>query len=632
MTAKLAFSFVICCSIILRLCDCGVLSVYEERKYGKPPEDNGLYNDEDKVDVLNAEDFKQRVFNQNHATVVEFYNSWCGFCQNFAPVWKGLADDLANWQSVVRIAAINCAEERNTQICREFEIMAYPSLRLFHVKYPEGTGQIMQKTTNVDSLRTTVVLELRSLQNNNHGASTWPDLSFYNKSDVAPLWDKQSNEIKYVFIIFQENNSTTIGHEIALDLLDIGHISIRTALDESNLGNVLNIQERPAVAVLSKNAQESVIKLSPSKPTRDEIRNSIEVFLKSHQIKVHPETHNKTGHWRDLEIPDSKQMLNNMMIEALQRKVKSLGDAVFQSDLESAVRYSIFQEIPKQANIDTEKLIALQQFVSVLAKYFHMGPSGKAFLNRLDDSLQRLTEINGQDFFALVKTLEEGRPVFSTHQWLGCKGSRPGLRGYPCGMWTLFHHLTVQAAEDHSNDENPVAKGQEILQAMHGYIKNFFGCADCSNHFQEMASQRNIWHVVGGDEAILWLWAAHNQVNKRLSGDISEDPEHPKIQFPSYERCPACYKSKGGDWQYLKVLEYIKQLHSPANVSLLDVDLSIYIEPKAMFSSANITKLDFNICILMYAACGGLIFVAIKMILKKKYKKKSYPYDVLGKI
>ena len=31
-------------------------------------------------------------------------------------------------------------------------------------------------------------------------------------------------------------------------------------------------------------------------------------------------------------------------------------------------------------------------------------------------------------------------------QWVGCQGSRVGLRGYPCSLWTLFHVLTVQAA------------------------------------------------------------------------------------------------------------------------------------------------------------------------------------------
>lgn len=30
-------------------------------------------------------------------------------------------------------------------------------------------------------------------------------------------------------------------------------------------------------------------------------------------------------------------------------------------------------------------------------------------------------------------------------RWVGCQGSQPHLRRYPCGVWTLFHVLTVQA-------------------------------------------------------------------------------------------------------------------------------------------------------------------------------------------
>lgn len=29
--------------------------------------------------------------------------------------------------------------------------------------------------------------------------------------------------------------------------------------------------------------------------------------------------------------------------------------------------------------------------------------------------------------------------------FIGCKGSEPRYRGYPCSLWTLFHTLTVQA-------------------------------------------------------------------------------------------------------------------------------------------------------------------------------------------
>lgn len=31
--------------------------------------------------------------------------------------------------------------------------------------------------------------------------------------------------------------------------------------------------------------------------------------------------------------------------------------------------------------------------------------------------------------------------------WVGCQGSESHFRGYPCGLWTVFHLLTVQAAQ-----------------------------------------------------------------------------------------------------------------------------------------------------------------------------------------
>ena len=52
--------------------------------------------------------------------------------------------------------------------------------------------------------------------------------------------------------------------------------------------------------------------------------------------------------------------------------------------------------------------------------------------------------------------------------------------GYPCGLWSIWHTLTVAQAEE-------VAKGNghEVLLAMQGFIKNFFGCTECARHFAD---------------------------------------------------------------------------------------------------------------------------------------------------
>jgi thiol oxidase len=63
--------------------------LYDDLKAGR-----GLYNSDDKVAVLNATNFKNSVYGTRNAWIVEFYNSWCGFCHRFAPVWKSLATDI----------------------------------------------------------------------------------------------------------------------------------------------------------------------------------------------------------------------------------------------------------------------------------------------------------------------------------------------------------------------------------------------------------------------------------------------------------------------------------------------------------------------------------------------------------
>lgn len=54
----------------------------------------GLYNASDDVVILNATNFKANVYGSTKSWLVEFYNSWCGFCYRFAPTWKALANDI----------------------------------------------------------------------------------------------------------------------------------------------------------------------------------------------------------------------------------------------------------------------------------------------------------------------------------------------------------------------------------------------------------------------------------------------------------------------------------------------------------------------------------------------------------
>lgn len=61
----------------------------------------------------------------------------------------------------------------------------------------------------------------------------------------------------------------------------------------------------------------------------------------------------------------------------------------------------------------------------------------------------------------------------------------------------------------------------EVLGTMRCYVKHFFGCQECAQHFEAMAA-KSMDQVKGRDEAVLWLWSHHNEVNARLAGKGAE--------------------------------------------------------------------------------------------------------------
>lgn len=52
---------------------------------------------------------------------------------------------------------------------------------------------------------------------------------------------------------------------------------------------------------------------------------------------------------------------------------------------------------------------------------------------------------------------------------------------------------------------------------MRCYVRHFFGCQECAQHFEAMAAE-SMDQVAGREEAVLWLWSHHNKVNARLAG------------------------------------------------------------------------------------------------------------------
>lgn len=450
-----------------------------------PADYNGLYMNTDAVDeLIGKEQFRKWVFQQKRASFVEFYNSFCGFCRRFAPHWIQLGEETKSWRDIVAISAIDCSSDENSDICRDFEVMYYPTIRYFPPNYEEGPKQIGKSILRPDHDTLKQVL-INFLINDDQKLASWPDLEDVTADSAAELFTKAPQNIKIVYVILenvQDENKNTTGAQVILDLHGIQDTLVRRA---SSL-DFLHPQSSTRPALFAIHREDlSIEELSgkEGEPTRESLRNSILAHLQKNNIAIpqtSPSINLQTEETviRDKNIPD---WIKHKQDKAIHDKVAQMKDVVFQADLEQAVRFSLFHEIPRYGTIKDERLLALKRFLSVLSRYFPFGDNGRKFLKDLETyAAQKEHSISGEDFENEAKRLEEtNRPVFSSSKFVACYSEIDGLRRYPCSLWLLFHHLTVAAV-----DQNISTDPLEVLHAMHGYIKHFFGCTDCSNHFQ----------------------------------------------------------------------------------------------------------------------------------------------------
>jgi thiol-disulfide isomerase/thioredoxin len=159
------------------------------------PSSTSLYNQSDGVLNLDHSDFASSVFGKTNAFLVKFYANWCGHCITFASRYKMLARDVINWRSVVRLAAVNCADTVNLNLCRDQSVTSYPTLKFYDPFSESGAlGReffLMDYTTN--SMRKSVLHAIteyiRSIdpKERDEKLGSWPQLMPFNVSSQSQV-------------------------------------------------------------------------------------------------------------------------------------------------------------------------------------------------------------------------------------------------------------------------------------------------------------------------------------------------------------------------------------------------------------------------------------------------------------
>ncbi|KAK7145726.1 hypothetical protein R3I93_013459 [Phoxinus phoxinus] len=504
----------------------------------------GLYKASDQVIILSPENVDSVLYNSSAARLVMFYATWCGHCVAFSPTWKSLARDIKEWKPAVDLAAIDCADESNRKVCTNFGITGYPTLKFFPAfSSNESMGQQFSGSSrDVRGLRHYIIDKLEK----QHEAwpPACPPLETASEAEIDNFF--QTNNVKHLVLVFERKNSY-VGREVTLDLLQYENIAVRRVLDtETSLVSRFGVTDFPSCYLYYSSRYICRMKvLSEARTFYSYALQRLPGVVRTgkHQTAITDPINNSTEEWR----PFNKT-------------------SVYMSDLESALHYSLRVELSGHITISGDDLTALKKYIHVLAKYFPGRPSVKSALKIVDNwlQLQNGTEIRYSSLRdVLDNAVQTSDAVLPDGvQWVGCQGSQAQYRRYPCAVWKLFHVLTVQAKEIGSTDP------QEVLQAMRGYVSSFFGCRPCAEHFESMALE-SMDHVTSLSAAVLWLWSRHNRVNNRLAGELSEDPDFPKIQWPSPELCPSCHGVKRtGEhhWNQEQVLTFLRNYFSSDHI------------------------------------------------------------------
>jgi uncharacterized protein YbdZ (MbtH family) len=209
--------------------------------------------------------------------------------------------------------------------------------------------------------------------------------------------------------------------------------------------------------------------------------------------------------------------------------------------------------------------------------------------------------VQGQEHLAQV--LDQFPPPINNMKWSEDCSSHGGANkgmGFTCGLWKLFHLMTVGIVEwnnnsqqqllpvnahnKHSGSSSSSSSSMKILPSqaatiLRNYIQHFFRCEVCRTEFVQTfdSCQQNHCHALfiassssssssttsltmaDWIQLPIWLFETHNAVTRRLLHETAENDDKDKKQphvvsrqeeldheWPSRADCPTCWRVTTG--------------------------------------------------------------------------------------
>ena len=226
-------------------------------------------------------------------------------------------------------------------------------------------------------------------------------------------------------------------------------------------------------------------------------------------------------------------------------------------DASNSFYFNLRNEIHKSLkSLDDGQSTALYEWLNLISSTI---PVDWNILKTNDELIRNIDEISQDENFLIniVNKYQTGDISWSK----SCGGNESGS-GYTCGLWELFHVISVGLVE-HNNISSSVDLRISPLKAagsLRNFIEHFFGCTECVEHFISMYdSCWNDWCKLLDHDLSdgansqwrnfpLWIWDVHNNVNVRLMKENSErkqfklsESDETSALWPSRIDCTECW-------------------------------------------------------------------------------------------
>jgi len=299
--------------------------------------------------------------------------------------------------------------------------------------------------------------------------------------------------------------------------------------------------------------------------------------------------------------------------------------------------------------LNHEKRIAFRNFLTVLQYTLPLEDlTMKQLLEVVEDIMGNLEKVMDDEEKLLSVLEQHASSVRKDFEWTNACTKGHAAMGYTCGLWNLFHIITVgfsvrinsSTVSDPTDfnrkdlealtTESDIISAQFVGDALRDFVLYFFGCMECSSHFVHMydSCQNDLCHrlLPSSDtrQVPLWLWEIHNIVNVRLARERLEretggaiaaiENTNQESLWPSIIECPICRSLES--WDSAAVYDFLKDTYWPDNSSNSASKVRITATLNSVVLTHGHTKAIAIIAL-------SLVLVVMALMNKNKRRKKS---------